>query len=312
MLDATNEAFSASVLEGLAQTPKLLEPKWFYDAAGSALFDQICDLPEYYPTRTEARILHDASVEIAQALGPGVVLYEPGAGSAEKARTLLDVLDRPAAFAPADICLEHVEQSAATLRTLYPGLRIEALPLDFSAALSVPSHLQEAGPVVVFFPGSTIGNLEPRDAAALMARFRHEAGAERLLICVDLVKDEQTLVAAYDDADGVTAAFNKNLLTRINRELEGDFDLDAFAHVALFNRAESRIEMQLESLRAQTVSVRDQQFPFAAGERIVTEYSYKYATADFVGLAADAGWKFENRWVDADSHFGVFLFSPMA
>jgi dimethylhistidine N-methyltransferase len=309
MLDATNEAFAASVIDGLGQTPKQLEPKWFYDAAGSALFDQICDLPEYYPTRTEAKILRDAAFEIGEALGPGVVLYEPGAGSAEKARALLDVLDRPAAFAPADICLEHVEQAAATLRTLYPGLRIEALPLDFSAALSVPAHLREAGPVVVFFPGSTIGNLEPRDAATLMARFRDEAGAERLLIGVDLVKDERTLVAAYDDAAGVTAAFNKNLLTRINRELDGDFDLDAFAHVALFNRAESRIEMHLESLPRQTVNVRDYRFSFQPGERIVTEYSYKYADDDFVALAAEAGWKIQNRWIDEDGQFGVFLFS---
>lgn len=310
MLDETNEAFAASVIEGLAKTPKQLEPKWFYDSAGSALFDQICDLPDYYPTRTEASILREAAPDIAAAIGAGVVLYEPGAGSAEKARTLLDVLDRPAAFAPADICVEHVEQAADTLRALYPGLHIEALPLDFTASLALPARLRDMGPVAVFFPGSTIGNLEPSGAAALMRRFRDEIGAEQLLIGVDLIKDEPTLVAAYDDAQGVTAAFNRNLLVRINRELDGDFDVEAFRHVALFNGEENRIEMHLESERAQTVNIRGRRFGFAAGERIVTEYSYKYERAGFTSLAGKAGWSPVKSWTDSRDHFGVFLFRP--
>jgi dimethylhistidine N-methyltransferase len=312
MFDRMEDAFAASVLDGLAQNPKRLEPKWFYDARGSALFDQICDLPEYYPTRTEAAILRDAAPEIAAEIGPGVVLYEPGAGSAEKARVLLDMLDSPAAFAPADICLEHVEQAAETLRADYPGLRIEALPLDFTARLALPEALRQAGPLVIFFPGSTIGNLQPADAAALMQRFRSEAGAEQLLIGVDLIKDEETLVAAYDDAAGVTAAFNRNLLVRIACELGADIDPDDFAHVAVFNRAESRVEMHLESRRDHTVTIRGQSFAFRAGERICTEHSYKYTPEGFIALAGKAGWQAVRHWTDASRQFGLFLFRPDA
>jgi dimethylhistidine N-methyltransferase len=306
MFDRTEDAFAASVIEGLSQTPKRLEPKWFYDAEGSRLFDRICDLPEYYPTRAETAILTAEADAIAAEIGPDATLWEPGAGSAVKARILLDALERPAAYAPVDICADHVAHAAEALRADYPDLRVEPGPLDFTAPLDPPTRHGE-GPVTAFFPGSTIGNLDPDAAADLMRRFREEAGAERLLIGADLVKDETTLVAAYDDTQGVTGAFNRNLLARINRELGGDFDLDAFAHRAVFDRQASRIEMRLESLQPQVVTVRGERFAFAQGEQIVTEHSYKYDPRAFAALARRGGWARPRVWTGVGL-FGVFLF----
>ncbi len=312
MSDPDGGDFAASVLEGLSRKPKSLDPKWFYDARGSALFDAICDLEEYYPTRTEAAILRAAAGEIAPLIGPGAILFEPGAGSATKTRLLLDALDAPAAYVPADISSEHLNGTVVRLRQDYPGLRVEPAPLDFTAPIVLPPSLSPAGietaPITVFFPGSTIGNFAPDAARSLLRRFRAETHARRLLIGVDLIKDEARLVAAYDDRDGVTAAFNLNLLVRINRELGADIDVDGFRHVAVFNAAHSRIEMHLESLKAQTASVAGQQIAFDAGERICTEHSHKYTIDGFHALAASAGWAGGVHWTDPDRLFAVLLY----
>ena len=312
MPDPDSGDFAASVLDGLSRQPKSLDPKWFYDARGSALFDAICELEEYYPTRTEAAILRQAADEIAPLLGPGAVLFEPGAGSATKTRLLLDALVSPMAYVPADISEEHLNGTAVRLRQDYPGLRVEPAPLDFTAPIALPptlsSAVSDASPITVFFPGSTIGNFTPEAARSLLRRFRTETHARHLLIGVDLIKDEARLVAAYDDRDGVTAAFNLNLLTRINRELGADIDVDAFRHVALFNAGQSRIEMHLESLKEQTAAIAGHRIVFAAGERICTEHSHKYTIESFGGLAASAGWTSRAYWTDPEALFAVLLF----
>ena len=308
MSDDDSGAFAASVLDGLSRQPKSLDPKWFYDARGSALFDAICELEEYYPTRTEAAILRASAHQIAPLIGPGTILFEPGAGSATKTRLLLDALEAPLAYVPADISAEHLNGTVVSLRRDYPGLRVEPAPLDFTAPITLPPVLSDAAPITVFFPGSTIGNFATAAARALMARFRTETHARRLLIGVDLVKDPARLVKAYDDRDGVTAAFNLNLLVRINRELNGDIDIDAFRHVALFNTAASRIEMHLESLKDQTATIAGHRIAFAAGERICTEHSHKYTIDGFGALAGAAGWTAGAHWTDPEALFAVMLY----
>ncbi len=312
MLERLDTQFRDSVLNGLSQDPKTLEPKWFYDAEGSVLFDQICQLPEYYPTRTEAAILQERAGEIADALGEGVVLYEPGAGSLRKARIVLDALKNPAGFVPTDISATHLHRAAESLSCDFPDLPIDPVGCDFTKHLAMPAAIDKDMPVTLFFPGSTIGNFEPRQAETLLRRFRQETGAVHLLIGVDLVKNQETLVAAYDDRAGVTAAFNLNLLRRINRELDGDFSVDRFRHIALFNERKSRIEMHLESLGDQSVGIAGRRFDFVAGERIHTENSYKYSPEHFTELAASTGWGNPKFWTDAKSLFGVFLFTAAA
>ncbi|RLQ87348.1 L-histidine N(alpha)-methyltransferase [Notoacmeibacter ruber] len=307
MLDRTDPTFRESVLKGLAKDPKVLEPKWFYDAAGSALFDEICELPEYYPTRTEKSILEERAAEIASELGNDVILYEPGAGSLQKARILLEALEGLARFIPSDISAAHLEAAASDLRKAFPDIAIDPVACDFTKHLEMPA-IADDRPVTIFFPGSTIGNFEPGQAENLLRRFRKETGARQLLIGVDLVKDRETLVAAYDDAAGVTAAFNLNLLKRINRELEADFALHQFQHHALFNESRSRIEMHLESLCEQSVSISGERFDFRDGERIHTENSYKYTPERFASLAGKAGWVKPHLWTDQNRLFGVFLF----
>ncbi|MCP1198418.1 L-histidine N(alpha)-methyltransferase [Notoacmeibacter sp. MSK16QG-6] len=312
MLERLNTTFRDSVLGGLSQHPKTLEPKWFYDAVGSALFDQICLLPEYYPTRTETAILRERADDIAEALGAGVVLYEPGAGSLSKARIVLEALEAPSRFVPTDISSTHLHEAAEDVREAFPDLAIEPIACDFTKHLAIPPSVEDDMPVTLFFPGSTIGNFEPGEAEALLRRFREESGAQHLLIGVDLVKDRNTLVAAYDDAAGVTAAFNLNLLERINRELGGDFVIEKFQHVALFNEEKSRIEMHLESLEDQEASIAGSSIQFTAGERLHTENSYKYSPDRFSTMAARAGWNESLVWTDDKNWFGVFLFTAAA
>ena len=300
--EPATSGFEASILAGLAAGPPTIEAKWLYDARGSALFDAITRLPEYYPTRTELAILRDHGAEIAAGLPPGAVLFEPGAGTGGKAAILLAAMDRPAAYLPADINVEH-------LRGALPeglGVPVRPLAMDFTASMRLPGDLP--GPVAAFFPGSTIGNFEPGPAGELLSRFRTEAGAASLVIGFDFVKDRETLEAAYDDAAGVTAAFNLNLLARINRELGADFDAAAFRHVAPWNAERSRVEMNLESLADQTVQVAGRPFRFRAGERIRTEHSYKHTLDGFRALAAEAGWHGGRVWTDPREWFAVGLF----
>jgi len=296
----------ASVLAGLRQPQKQVEPKYFYDEAGSQLFEQICRQPEYYPTRTELGIMASHVGEMAEVVGPGAALIEYGAGSGRKTELLLDHLESPAAYLPVDISREFLLQSATRLAERYPEIEVLPVCADFTQPLTLPEPGESATRQVVYFPGSTIGNFSHAQAVELMRTMRAETGAGGgLLIGVDLLKSPGILEPAYNDTAGVTAAFNLNLLTRFNRELDADFDLDAFRHLAVFDQAASRIEMRLVSDRAQQVRVADELFRFAAGEYIVTEHSHKYTKDQFAALAAAAGFRLETLWTDPEQLFSV-------
>ncbi len=303
-LHPTPADMRAEVLVGLALPQKRISPKFFYDAEGSRLFDAICELSEYYPTRTEIGLLRDHGAEMARLLGRDALLIELGSGSSLKIRTLLEAL-RPAVYMPVDISREHLLQSATDLAAAFPALRVHAVCADYSTAFVLPVD-HHAHPRAAFFPGSSVGNFDPDAAVVLLSRVGALLGSGgRLLVGVDLRKDVAVLERAYNDADGVTAAFNLNLLARINHELDGDFDLDAFRHQAFFNQAPSRIEMHLVSTRVQRVSVAGQTFDFAEGESIHTECSYKYSVEGFRALAAQAGFAPERVWTDPDELFSV-------
>ena len=294
----------AEVLAGLALPQKRIAPKFFYDAAGSRLFDAICRLPEYYPTRTEIAILREHGAEMARRLGRDALLVELGSGSSLKIRVLLEAL-RPAVYMPVDISRDHLLESARALAQTFPDLQVHAVCADYSVPFVLPVDVHDH-PRAAFFPGSSVGNFEPAEAERFLRRVGDMLGREgRLLIGVDLVKNQQVLEAAYNDAAGTTAAFNLNLLRRINRELDGDFDLNAFRHDAFFNTELSRIEMHLISTRDQRVHVGGQSFGFREGESIHTECSYKYRTEGFHALARRAGFEPEQVWTDPDALFSV-------
>ncbi len=301
------DEFRAAVIDGLARDQKRIPSKFLYDARGSALFDQICGLDEYYVTRTETALLTGIVGEAADLCGPGETVVEFGAGSAVKIRILLDALDSPRAFVPIDISRSHLEAASRDLAADYPGLAVIPVCADFSQPLDLPKAVPETGRIG-FFPGSTIGNFADADARAFLVHARALLGSGSLfLIGYDLKKDEAVLNAAYDDREGVTAAFNLNLLARINRELGGNFDLSAFAHRAPYNRADGRVEMHLVSLRAQKVRVNGASFDFARGETIHTENSHKYDLAGFQGLSARAGYDTVKTWTDAADYFAISL-----
>ena len=300
--------FLDDVLAGLAATPKTLPPKYFYDARGCALFEAICALPEYYPTRVELALMAEHAQTMAEQLPSGCLLIEFGSGASRKTETLLRTL-RPEAYVPVDIAIEALRDSTARLAGLFPQLPMTAVCADYMQPLQVPELAQLPGKRrVIYFPGSTIGNLTPEEAREFLRRGCKLAGAGgAMLIGVDLKKDTQVLHAAYNDAQGVTAEFNLNLLRRINRELAADFKLEHFRHMAFYNAVAGRIEMHLESVRAQTVTVSGRTFAFAAGERIHTENSYKYSVAEFQRLAQDAGFRPQQVWVDSEQRFAVHL-----
>jgi dimethylhistidine N-methyltransferase len=294
----------AEVLAGLALPQKRTPPKLFYDRRGSELFDAITRLPEYYPTRTEIGILQRHGEDMAKLVGRDAALIELGSGNSVKIQVLLQAL-APRVYVPVDISRDHLLASAERLAARFEGIRVQAVCADYSAPFELPERLDGAGRAV-FFPGSSIGNFEPSDAESFLARIGEMLGpCGRLLIGVDLPKDEAVLHAAYNDAQGVTAEFNLNLLRRINRELAGTFDLDTFRHRAFFNRSESRIEMHLLSTRDQEVAVAGERFRFGEGESIHTESSYKYDIVDFHALAWRAGFEPERVWTDAHRLFSV-------
>ncbi len=300
-----DRAFLDDVLAGFAKNQKSLPAKYFYDDAGSDLFEQITRLPEYYPTRTELGILDARGPDIAAALPRGAALVEFGSGSTVKVRRLLRHMPDLAAYVPVDVSETFLLSEAAALQADYPTLRIAPIAADFTQAFALPADLGEV-PRAGFFPGSTIGNFEPKEAIRLLHQFGAVLGeGATLVVGVDLVKDARILEAAYDDAAGVTAAFNLNLLTRINGDLTGTFDVGAFHHRALFNRTASRIEMHLVSRVDQTVTVAGRAFAFAEGESIHTENSYKYTIDGFRALAAQAGWSAGTVWTDPEALFSV-------
>lgn len=294
------------VLEGLTQTQKTLSPKYFYDERGSQLFDEITRLPEYYPTRTETALFEQNGAAIAAHFAGDVTLIEYGSGSSRKIRALLEGM-KPAAYVPLDISGEHLEASAKTLQADYDWLDIYAVCADYSQPIELPGEIPRNQPMA-FFPGSSIGNFSPPAAADFLRRVRTLVGDNgKLLVGVDRKKDKALLEAAYNDASGVTAAFNLNALTHLNRELDANFDIDAFTHKAIYSEEVGSIQMFLESSCAQQVSIAGTTIEFAAGEQIHTENSYKYHPDEFVALAQGAGWSEELHLTDADSHFSVFL-----
>ena len=297
-------SFAGDVIDGLSRHPKQLSPKYFYDAAGSELFEQITRLPEYYPTRTELKILRDRGPLLAELLPQGAALVEFGAGATTKVRLLLQQCAF-GAYVPVDISGDYLAAQADALRHDQPGLEVYPVTADFTAPFSLPAAIA-AMPKVGFFPGSTIGNFEPQQASAFLRGARQILGpGAQMVIGVDLEKDERVLVDAYNDRAGVTARFNLNLLHRINRELGGDFDLGAFTHRAIYNRDCHRIEMHLISRTAQSVRLQGQSFAFRAGETIHTENSYKFSIERFVALARGAGWTRRCSWTDTASLFSV-------
>jgi L-histidine Nalpha-methyltransferase len=301
--------FAEDVRAGLARRRKALSPKWLYDARGGALYELICEQPEYYPPRVEAAILAANAAEIAEAVGPGALVFEYGAGIARKTVRLLATLDRPAAYVPVDISPESLREAEASVRAQFPGLVIRPVVADFTAPVRLPLEDLACDRRVSFFPGSTIGNFDPPDAVALLARMARDAGlGGGLLIGVDAPKDGETLVRAYDDARGVTAAFDLNLLARMNRELGADFRLSAFEHRSIWDPVRSRVEMHLVSLEDQEVSVAGDTFRFAAGETIHTESAYKWAPRVFDEIALAAGWRPQQRWTDERGWFSVMLY----
>jgi dimethylhistidine N-methyltransferase len=301
--------FLEEVWEGLSRVPKSLSPKWLYDEAGSELYERITGLPEYYPTRTELAILEAHAGEIAEAIGPHALVLEPGVGSGRKTALLLEALDRPAAWVPVDIAAEALAGAAARMSARFPGLPVRPVVADFTGPVVLPTAGLAPRRKVAFFPGSTIGNLDPGDAIAFLRTLAVDAGeGGALLVGVDLPKEERTLLLAYDDPAGVTAAFDLNLLARMNRELDAGFRLSRFRHLARFDRRRSRIEMHLESLEAQVVPVAGRRFRFRAGETIHTESSYKWSPAVFDGMAAAAGWRPERAWADGRGWFSLRLY----
>ncbi len=307
---AEHSAFESDVLAGLTATPKRVPAKFLYDEAGSRLFERITNLPEYYPTRTEIKILREHAADIGSLVPEGSALIEFGSGSSRKARVLLRALPPLAAYVPVDICAEMVAQEAAELRPDFPQLSVLPVVADICFPFELPEEARDAAVRVGFFPGSTIGNFEPHEAAAFLRNAAKILGpGGRLIIGADLIKPVDVLNAAYNDAQGVTADFNLNMLIRINRELGGNFKLDSFEHHAFYNRERHRIEMHLASLKRQKVQVAGETVEFRAGETIHTENSYKYSPESLSALARGVGWLPAGVWTDARKYFSIQAFT---
>jgi dimethylhistidine N-methyltransferase len=307
---AAKENFREEVLRGLAKSPRQLPCKYFYDERGARLFQQICDLPEYYITRTEIEVLRLHGADMAKALGSQIELIGLGTGAGTKTRILLEELHDPLVYVPIDISKEQLENSCARFQEMFPRLQILPVCADYLEPLELPLPRHVSSRSVVYFPGSTIGNYEPEAASEFLARLVELAGdGGGLLIGVDLQKDRHVLERAYNDSAGVTAQFNKNLLARINREFAADFDLKQWRHHAIYNSNEGRIEIYLISDNEQVVHIGGRKFQFRAGEEILTEYSYKHTIPGFIDLARQAGFEFAQVWTDDARWFGVFYFT---
>lgn len=302
--------FLSEVIAGLSHQPRTLPCKFFYDERGAALFQKICELPEYYVTRSELQILRLYGAEIAETLGAQIELIGLGTGAGTKTRILLEELKEPQVYVPIDISKEQLQKSTTRFHQIFPSLEILPVCADYLEPFELPLPRRVSTRSVVYFPGSTIGNFQPDDAGKFLRRIADLCGPNGgLLIGVDLQKDQQIIESAYNDSAGVTAEFNLNLLTRANRELGADFDLKHWRHRAIYNPTDGRIEMHLISEIDQTVRVEDRQWSFHAGEKIISEYSYKYAPDGFTALAREAGFEFARMWTDNAHLFGVFYFT---
>jgi dimethylhistidine N-methyltransferase len=306
---ATSDLLS-DVIADLFSNPRTLPCKYFYDERGAALFRKICELPEYYITRTEIDILDRHRAEIASQLGPNIELIGLGTGAGTKTRILIEALERPAAYIPVDISEKQLRKSTALFGKILPDLEILPVCADYLQPVVLPSPRHKPARNVVYFPGSTIGNFEPNEALEFLRRIANVSGrGGGLLIGVDLQKDQSVIEAAYNDNAGVTAQFNLNLLARLNREIGADFDLGQWRHRAIYNSEAGRIEMYLISTTDQTVHIGDREFRFRGGEKILTEHSYKHTPEGFIALARQAGFDFVKLWTDEARLFGVFYFS---
>jgi len=302
--------FLADAIAGLSSNPRTLPCKYFYDERGAALFQKICELPEYHITRTEVEILDRNRADIASQLGSNVELIGLGTGAGTKTRILIEALDCPAVYIPIDISEKQLVESTVLFRKVFPELEILPVCADYLQPVAIPSAQHKAARNIVYFPGSTIGNFEPDEAVEFLRRIANVCGASGgLLIGVDLKKNRSALEAAYNDRAGITSQFNLNLLERMNRELAADFDLDQWRHQALYNSTDGRIEMYLISEMDQFVHLDEQKFHFRRGEKIITEFSYKYEPEEFAALADNAGFKFNRMWTDDARLFGVFYFT---
>ncbi|MES9823403.1 MAG: L-histidine N(alpha)-methyltransferase [Candidatus Thiodiazotropha endolucinida] len=295
-----------AVVTGLSKSDKSIPPKFFYDQRGSELFDRICEQPEYYLPTVERRMLSRLAAEIANLTGTGRVLIEPGAGSAAKVRLLLDAL-RPSAFVPMDISFDYLKSSARALAVEYPWLPIHAACVDFTHSLPIPREVPN-GPRLLFFPGSSLGNFSPSEAGGFLRLVHDTVGSGgMMLIGVDTKKSERVLNAAYNDAAGLTADFNLNLLQRMQQELDTDIDPEVFEHLAFYNDEEGRIEMHLVSTEEQTLRLNGHRFEFKKGETLHTENSYKYSPTEVINLVTESGFNEVRHWIDDDGLFAVYL-----
>ena len=301
-----DQQFLQDVLAGLSLPHKALNCKYFYDERGSALFDQICQLDEYYLTRTEQAIMDAHVDQMAEQIGANVMLVEPGSGSSIKTRTLIDALDSPVAYVPVDISADHLWKTADQLRERYPEIEILPVVADFTLEFQLPQTARPVSHAALYFPGSTIGNFPAKQAIQMLSMMANVLGPQGgLLIGVDLQKDPDMIKRAYDDSQNITAQFNLNLLHRINRELNANFNVDQFRHHVEYDERRGRVEIYLVSTCDQNVTVSGQVFPFSAGEAIFTEYSHKYTIDGFVRMATTAGFNLHRDWTDPDQRFAV-------
>ena len=308
--NSIKDTFLDDIISGFSIIPKSISSKYLYDTKGAQLFEKICELDAYYPTKTEVGILNNYATEIAKYLGSGTTLIEYGSGALDKIRILLDALDDPVSLCAIDISEQQLQESASIIRKAYPNIEVLTVAADFTSPIDIPSSKRISKSRTAFFPGSTIGNFEPNDARAFLQTICKTLGKNgKLLIGFDLKKDHERLLNAYDDNDGITAAFNKNILSRINQELDADFNLNLFRHIVRYNTFEGRIEMHLESCIDQTINIGNKKFFFTAGETIHTENSYKYHIDEFVEIAASSGLAKIKTWTDKDNLFAVILFS---
>lgn len=300
------DLFFQDVISGLSGKNKSLPSKYLYDEKGSSLFDEICELDEYYLTRSEQSIIHENATLIAEQLDRNIVLVELGSGSSTKTRAILSALVDPVAYVPVDISETHLLDTAGQLRTLYPDLEVLPVVADFTETFEIPIPQRPYSHIALFFPGSTIGNFPPDQASQLLRRMAKMLGKQGgLLIGVDLQKEESQVLAAYNDAKGITSRFSLNLLTRINRELDADFDIEKFQHKAIYDSVAHRIVISIQSLCAQTVCVREHKIEFEANEEILTEYSHKYTVEGFAKFAGEHGFSLHQHWTDEQNLFGL-------
>ena len=306
--------FLNEVISGLQQAQKTLPCKYFYDSKGSEIFEKICDSEEYYLTRTELALLATIATDVAHIVGENSCIIEPGSGAGKKVQLLLEALTTPSAFVPLEISQKALDYTGEAINKTFPSLNVYPLKGDFTNTRDV-HRLSEAvsqfSNRLVFFPGSTVGNFEPDQAVAILTHFAELAGdSGHLLVGVDLVKDKQVLINAYDDKQGITAAFNKNILSHINGSLNADFKPNDFTHKAIYNEQKARIEMHLVANHSQSVTINGQEIRFASGETIHTENSHKYTHESFLSLAQRSGLKLVRKWQDEQFPFALFLLTP--